>query len=171
MLNFFSFLEESQYNFLESFHDTPVATDNQDNIFIPEFFFDADLLKRVFINLITNSLDALEMENDVITIENRLMTEESGEKKISVAVRDEGGGMTDEILGKVFEPYFTTKKEGSGLGLPIIKRIIDEHRGEIFITSETGKGTVVTLILKPDLIEEDINKESHITTNSKESQN
>jgi len=118
---------------------------------IPDILVDPELMKRVFINLIANSIDALKKNNDVIKIENSAITGDKSEKVVIVSVSDNGEGMTDEVLEKVFDPYFTTKKEGSGLGLPIIKRIMDEHKGTIFIESSPDEGTTIKLVLKAEL--------------------
>jgi len=127
---------------------------------VPEFYFDAELMKRIFINLITNSLDALENDNDIITIEDSIIREDTGDEQVMIRIIDCGVGMTEDTLRSVYKPYFTTKKEGSGLGLPVIKRIMDEHKGEISIESEPGKGTTVTLLLRPALIEQEIQNET-----------
>ena len=66
---------------------------------------------------------------------------------VSVRITDTGPGVSAEKVGRVFEPYFTTKKAGSGLGLLIVRRIVREHGGEVEFTSEEGQGATVTIYL------------------------
>jgi signal transduction histidine kinase len=72
---------------------------------------------------------------------------EATSDRVTVAFRDTGGGISEENLSKVFQPYFTTKKEGSGLGLMIVQRIVRDHGGEIEIESNMGRGTTVRILL------------------------
>ena len=65
----------------------------------------------------------------------------------TVRIEDTGTGIDDEHLSKIFEPYFTTKASGTGLGLTVVYKVIKEHRGDIFVSSEPGKGTAFTIKL------------------------
>ena len=67
---------------------------------------------------------------------------------IEIIITDDGTGIRKEHLSKVFDPFFTTKKGGTGLGLPICRKIIEDHEGSINIASSEEKGTTVTLLLK-----------------------
>ena len=67
--------------------------------------------------------------------------------ELTLTIRDHGSGIPPEIMGSLFEPYQSTKKSGSGLGLLIVRRIVREHGGEIEIESKTGEGTTVTISL------------------------
>ncbi|HEV3408663.1 MAG TPA: ATP-binding protein, partial [Chthoniobacterales bacterium] len=69
------------------------------------------------------------------------------ETHVLISFTDTGGGMTAETLSRVFEPYFTTKDSGTGLGLLIVRRIVREHGGELFIESNEGKGLTLTIRL------------------------
>lgn len=105
---------------------------------------DREKLKQVFLNLIKNSLEALP-GGGAITISTR---HEAG--RIEVLVADGGEGIPEEVRKHVFSPFFTTKEQGTGLGLCISKRIIDEHPGGTFVLeSREGEGTVVTIGLVP----------------------
>jgi two-component system, NtrC family, sensor histidine kinase HydH len=76
------------------------------------------------------------------------LTAEPGETGgVQVIVRDSGHGISPEALPKVFDPYFTTKETGTGIGLPLVKRIAQLHGGDVFVASTEGVGTTVTLLL------------------------
>ncbi len=103
------------------------------------FPFDGDYLKRALINLIDNAIAAGD-EQPHITIHV-----ETNSDSIRLQVMDEGSGIADEHLTKIFEPYFSSKRTGVGLGLPIVKRIIEEHGGTIHVESTPGQGTTFTM--------------------------
>ena len=66
---------------------------------------------------------------------------------VEIGIRDTGPGMSGDIKAKIFEPFFSTKEEGIGLGLPIAQRIVEEHGGEIRVESSPGEGTIFTVVL------------------------
>ncbi|MDH7528947.1 MAG: ATP-binding protein, partial [Ignavibacteria bacterium] len=96
---------------------------------------DKSQLKQVFINLIENSLDAIEKEG-LISIHVYQENE-----KLNIIFKDNGKGIEPNKLKKIFDPYFTTKKKGSGIGLSIVHKIITEHNGNIFVQSKLNEGT------------------------------
>ena len=98
-------------------------------------------IKQVLVNLIKNALQAM-TRGGVLT----LQTEASGEC-VWVAVADTGGGIPEEQLNRIFEPFYTTKKKGTGLGLMIVQRIVREHGGRIDLESRVGRGTVFRIWL------------------------
>ncbi|MCK5075501.1 MAG: HAMP domain-containing protein, partial [Calditrichia bacterium] len=100
-----------------------------------KFPFDSDRIRRVLINLIENAVQADPDGNPVIV---STVFESS---KMKLIVEDKGKGIPEDNLNKIFEPHFTTKKEGMGLGLAITRLIIEEHRGSIKAFSEKDKGT------------------------------
>lgn len=102
---------------------------------------DKEQLKQVFINIILNSIQAMP-EGGRLTVKTN-----SEDKYIKVSVKDTGKGIPENLKHRLFEPFFTTRQEGLGLGLCIIKRIIDNHKGDIRIESEAGKGTTVIVSL------------------------
>ncbi|HSR36726.1 MAG TPA: ATP-binding protein, partial [Desulfurivibrionaceae bacterium] len=105
---------------------------------------DREKLKQVFLNLVKNSLEALP-DGGTITISTRQSAD-----RVEVLVADGGEGIPEEVRKHVFSPFFTTKEQGTGLGLCISKRIIDEHPGGTFtLESREGEGTVVTIGLSP----------------------
>lgn len=110
---------------------------------LPPIVGNANALQQVFVNLLINARDAMP-RGGTITIS----TESSGFYVI-VKFADSGGGISKELQDKIFMPFFTTKGEnhGTGLGLSICRKIISEHKGEIKVESEIGKGTTFTLFL------------------------
>jgi len=102
---------------------------------------DREELRRVFINIVRNSIQAMEA-GGTITIE----TSESGGRWI-VSIKDTGAGIPSELLSKVFEPNFSTKTEGMGLGLAIARKVIEDLNGTIEVKSAVGKGTVIKVTL------------------------
>ncbi len=104
---------------------------------------DKTQLIRIVTNLIKNATQALEgIENPRIEVKVS-----SKDDKIIIQVTDNGKGISKEVEHLIFEPKFTTKTSGMGLGLPMIKNIIEAYEGSINFTSSEGKGTVFTVIL------------------------
>jgi two-component system sensor histidine kinase PilS (NtrC family) len=104
---------------------------------------DQDQLKQVFWNLATNAVQAMP-KGGRLTISTRCRRIEAGGRRgdlIEVVFEDTGEGIPKENLGKIFLPFFTTKKQGSGLGLATVHRIVDLHGGWIKVDSEVGKGS------------------------------
>ncbi len=101
---------------------------------------DADLLKSVFLNLIKNACEAIEGNEGRINVQTDLVRK-GDSSYCRIRVQDSGSGIDVEDYSQVFNPYFTTKREGSGLGLPIVERIIFDHRGQIWFETEKGHGT------------------------------
>jgi len=104
---------------------------------------DRNQLRQVIHNLLQNAQDALTGNADP-TIE---VSTGSATGEVILSISDNGAGMPDTILKRVFEPYVTTKAKGTGLGLAIVKKIIDEHRGCIVIEGHLPRGTVVRINL------------------------
>ncbi|AZB42603.1 PAS domain S-box protein [Bacillus sp. FJAT-42376] len=102
-------------------------------------FGDPNQLKQVFINLIKNAIDAMPSGGKV-----RISTKAAGDKIIAV-VEDEGEGIPQSILKKIGSPFFTTKEKGTGLGLMITYKIIENHFGKVDLDSQIGKGTTFTI--------------------------
>ena len=97
---------------------------------------DRHSLKQVFLNLVKNSMDAME-HGGVLSIQTSLIGDQ-----VEITVADEGCGIPEQDKEKIFSPFFTTKKEGTGLGLCISKRIIEKHTdGSLSMKSKEGKGT------------------------------
>lgn len=106
---------------------------------IPTVPADETQVKQAFFNVIKNALQAMESEGIL-----KISTEVSS-RFVSVCFKDNGPGISSENLGAIYEPYRTTKEEGSGLGLMIVQRILRDHGGEIEISSTPDHGTAFTL--------------------------
>jgi signal transduction histidine kinase len=107
---------------------------------------DPDLLHQAFLNILLNAIQALP-QGGRLTVSTRPGPQGRGGE---ISFEDNGEGIDPETLKKIFNPFFTTKEKGSGLGLPIVKSIIESHQGSIKIDSTLGEGTVVTISL-PEL--------------------
>ena len=108
---------------------------------------DRSQFRRALHNLIKNSIEACEgLESHAEILVETKKTEEKN-CTVKIKIQDFGTGIAPETLKKIFEPYYTTKKRGMGLGLSIVKRIIEDHNGEILLTSKLGKGTCVEIYL------------------------
>lgn len=103
---------------------------------------DPDRLKQVLLNLYLNAIHAIGRDG-VITVAVR----ECGDGRVKVSVADSGKGMTAEQLQPIFTPYFTTKADGTGLGLAVVQNIVEQHGGTIDAESTPGKGALFTLYL------------------------
>ena len=102
---------------------------------------DQDLLYRAFLNIFINAMQSI---NDGGTISIRW---EEGKENFRMEIEDTGSGISQENVKKIFNPFFTTKERGSGLGLSIVNKIIEVHRGRITIASREGQGTKVSIRL------------------------
>ena len=103
-------------------------------------------LQQVFMNLLLNALEAMGT-NGVLTVATEIAADERATRVFKIHIQDSGVGIPRENLKRLFEPFFTTKKNGTGLGLAISKRIALEHQGAIEVRSETGKGSIFTILL------------------------
>jgi len=110
---------------------------------LPVFNIDRDQMKRVMINLIKNSLTAIEREGNI-----RIETSYDPKlQMVRLEVSDDGCGIPDEEKGKLFEPYYSTKKSGTGLGLTIVNAVIADHNGYIRVRDNEPKGTTFLIEL------------------------
>lgn len=104
---------------------------------------DRDQLTQAFLNIFLNSVDAME-NHGKISISARKMKERD---QIEIRISDNGRGIAKENLSKLFDPFFTTRKDGTGLGLAIVHKIVENHKGEIEVKSEEDKGTTFSIFL------------------------
>lgn len=111
---------------------------------IPAFPLDAELMERVFYNLVLNAAQA-SPAGGAVTVKTRL-----NGRNVETLVIDRGSGIDKVHRAQIFNPFFTTKKEGVGLGLAIVAKIVDEHGGKIAVESEPGKGSIFLVSLPMD---------------------
>jgi two-component system sensor histidine kinase HydH len=111
---------------------------------IPPFPFDAELMERVFYNLVLNAAQA-SPAGGAVTVKTRPKA-----RSVETLVIDRGSGIEKHQMKQIFNPFFTTKKEGVGLGLAIVAKIVDEHGGKIAVESEPGKGSIFCVSLPLD---------------------
>ncbi|MBA7615072.1 Adaptive-response sensory-kinase SasA [subsurface metagenome] len=108
---------------------------------LPEIEIDADQVQQVLANMIANAVEAMP-EGGKLTIAAR-----GKDECLEVEIADTGCGIPQEVVGKIFDPLFTTRAKGIGLGLALCKAIIDRHEGYIQVESQVGKGTTFTIKL------------------------
>jgi PAS domain S-box-containing protein len=109
---------------------------------LPEGRYDATELKKLFLNLIINAIDASKAGSHI-----ELRTSVNGSRQAIVDIIDHGEGMDKETLRRLFEPFYTTKEKGTGLGMAIAKKITELHKGDLVISSKKGEGTTATVRL------------------------
>jgi two-component system nitrogen regulation sensor histidine kinase NtrY len=107
---------------------------------LPEVPFDAEGLRRVFINLLTNAAEALEGREDGAVSVRAAADPARGVARVSVA--DNGPGFSQEERARMFEPYFSRKKTGTGLGLTIVRSIVTDHKGQVRVEAASPHGSV-----------------------------
>ncbi|HET9744473.1 MAG TPA: CHASE3 domain-containing protein [Chitinophagaceae bacterium] len=104
---------------------------------------DEKIIKVALLNIIVNAIEAMEKDKGILT----LRTKRDGDNCV-IQIEDNGSGMDHDTMQRLFEPYFTSKSKGNGLGLTNCQNIILSHRGKIEVQSKTGKGSVFTVTLK-----------------------
>jgi signal transduction histidine kinase len=109
----------------------------------PEIPADPRELRKAFLNLMLNALEAIGARGRLTV--STLYSPET--RTVTVAIEDTGPGMSDETLARVFDLFFTTKPEGTGLGMAIARSVIDRHAGELTLQSAPGHGTRVRVRL------------------------
>jgi len=126
-----------------------------------EIFCDPEKLEIVFVNLIMNAIQALDNKIGIVSI--GIFDDPQDNNNVLVKVSDTGSGIPDEILPKIFEPLFTTKQVGTGLGLSSCKNIIEQHGGALTVSSTIGKGTTFTIKIPKKSEWDSLSKPDEIT--------
>jgi two-component system NtrC family sensor kinase len=107
----------------------------------PTGYIDANQIRQCLINLVRNAADAVSANGG-----GRVVLRTRGDRsRVEIAVEDNGVGIADDVMPRLFDPFFSTKKGGSGLGLALTQQIIRDHGGEIHVASRVGRGTTFTL--------------------------
>ena len=120
-----------------------ISVDFRPNDDLPLVHADPQQLQQVFLNVLINALDAMS-NNGVLSITTALK-EKEGSARLVITIADNGEGIGEEALSVIFDPFYSTKDTGTGLGLPISRSIIENHAGHLGIDSTPGLGTVVTI--------------------------
>jgi signal transduction histidine kinase len=108
---------------------------------LPEIEHDSDQIHQVLLNLLLNALQAIDTNGKVaVTVERQ-------SDKAVIEVADNGRGIAPDHLPNIFRPFYTTKGDGTGLGLSLARRIVEDHQGRIDVTSTVGKGTTFAVVL------------------------
>ena len=139
--NINAIVEEAVRFFALEIKDRDIVVEQELRSDLPLLELDRDQIKQAFYNVIKNSFEAMKSRG-ILRIRTDL-----DESHVIVRFTDTGGGISAENLSRVFEPYFTTKTSGTGLGLLIVRRIVREHGGELSIESSEGKGLTLTIRL------------------------
>jgi two-component system, sporulation sensor kinase E len=139
--NINTLVEEAMRFFAPEIQDRDIVVEQELRSDLPLLQVDRDQMKQAFYNVIKNSIEAMHRHGTL-----RIRTD-LGDTHVLIRFTDTGGGMSPENLSRVFEPYFTTKPSGAGLGLLIVRRIVREHGGELSIESSEGKGLTLTIRL------------------------
>ncbi|HEY2680688.1 MAG TPA: ATP-binding protein [Candidatus Udaeobacter sp.] len=134
-------VEEAVRLFAPELQDREIVVKQELRSDLPLLQLDRDQMKQAFYNVIKNSVEAMHRHGTL-----RIRTD-LADTHVIVSFVDTGGGMSAENLSRVFQPYFTTKASGSGLGLLIVRRIVREHGGELSIESSEGRGVTLTIRL------------------------
>lgn len=108
---------------------------------------DRDEFADALAELINNAARRSAAGSEVVLRASVLSPPVKGDSLLQVQVVDQGGGMTSAEVGKAFDPFFTSRPDGTGMGLAIVRRTVEKHGGEITLASEVGKGTTVTMTL------------------------
>jgi signal transduction histidine kinase len=137
--NLNTIVEETVRFFTPEIQDRDIVVEQELRSDLPLLQLDRDQMKQAFYNVIKNSLEAMKRHGTL-----RIQTDRD-DTHVLIRFVDTGGGMSAENLSRVFEPYFTTKPSGTGLGLLIVRRIVREHGGELSIESGQDKGLTLTI--------------------------
>ncbi|MFB3923512.1 MAG: ATP-binding protein [Terriglobia bacterium] len=113
---------------------------------VPPVPLDADMCEQVFTNLFLNAYEAMEKDGGTLKV-TIARANHDGRQGVEIEIHDSGPGIPAELREQIFNPFFTTKKSGVGLGLSIVSKIIDDHRGWIRLSSDTGKGASFRVFL------------------------
>ncbi|MEQ8230519.1 MAG: ATP-binding protein [Gammaproteobacteria bacterium] len=117
---------------------------------LPSISADATRLRQVFNNLIKNALEASPAEQKAHIIVTTAKVHHAMAEHVEIRIEDHGGGVPDELIANIFDPYVTNKPRGTGLGLAIVKKIVEEHNGVVTLRNQPEGGAVVVIRLPID---------------------
>ncbi len=114
-------------------------------------YVDENQIEQVIFNLLLNAMDAIGEEGEiVIRIYDQPVTSDHTDEMIAIDIEDNGCGIVKDVLEKIFNPFYTSKNDGVGLGLSISSRLVEENGGHLNVSSEAGHGSIFTIVLPAD---------------------
>jgi len=122
---------------------------------MPDTLLDVNQIEQVLVNLLLNAIESID-EHGRITIRSRVS---SDKRCLEVQISDTGCGISPEDMNKVFDPFFSTKPKGTGLGLAVSYGIVQNHQGDIFVSSQPGQGTTFTIVIPVHLAASSVKEE------------
>jgi signal transduction histidine kinase len=131
--------------FRDDLEEARIVTDLQLAAEIPQISADPDQIRQVLWNLLSNAIQAMEKGGKLAVATRRAMPEEGD--GVVFLVGDTGGGIPHDVVHNIFNPFFTTKTKGTGLGLPIVHTIVEKHGGSIQLDNREGKGVTFSIFL------------------------
>ena len=113
---------------------------------LPDVLVDPMQIRQAVLNVLLNAIEAMS-EGGTLTIETAGAEPVDGPPTVTLNVTDTGQGMSAEEVGKLFEPFYTTKPRGTGLGMTVVSRVVEQNGGMIGVRSAPGEGTTFSLVL------------------------
>lgn len=156
-------LEETLVLMEKKMHQLRIRITKSFDESLPHIRARADQLRQVFLNLIINAQQAIKGDGEIVISTSRY--EQALQPSILVQLSDSGVGIAEDDLVRIFDPFFSTGKKGTGLGLWVTQDIVRQHGGRIEVSSEIGRGTVFSIVLQVESpILEDLESESKLAT-------
>jgi len=149
-------LDESINMAIEMHQDKEINVNVDDRSNDLEINGDSILLKNALNNLIINACQAIDKSGEI----NIKIDYDDRRNQLRISISDNGRGISKENLSKIFNPFFSTRDKGTGLGLALVRKIITGHMGHIEVESIEGKGTTLTITLPVDLKIEQVDEDS-----------
>jgi signal transduction histidine kinase len=139
---------ESISNLLEpKIHSQNIKIQKKTNSALPEVEMDKEQIRQAFLNIMLNAVEAMPHGGILEITESLIEHSDTAKSILEVQIKDTGYGIDSDLKNKLFEPFITTKEQGTGLGLFIASRIVQKHKGSVNIASHPGKGTTVIVKL------------------------
>ena len=138
-------LQESIKMLIASFHQKRIVLKRNYEEGLPQVFVDGDKMRQVFLNILRNSCEAVD-EGGKINVSISL-DQVDGKRKIKIQISDNGAGIPEKDWENIFEPFYTTKASGFGLGLANARKIVEQHNGSIKAVKKKGKGSSFVVLL------------------------
>jgi len=113
---------------------------------LPDVLVDPMQMRQALLNVLLNAIEAMK-DGGTLTIETAVADSADGPPAVTLSVTDTGVGMSAEEVGKLFEPFYTTKPRGTGLGMTVVSRVVEQNGGRVGVRSAPGKGTTFSLVL------------------------